>query len=327
MIVEKYLQNLIEDIKISPDLGNGNLFDDIYKRLTSAKYRTHSLPIDLDIKIKNKINYCLKHDIPLYFTVPFGGYKLYKYISYPHLDWAEVFNLIQLRDYLFPLSKIYPKGVILEYWSDEILVSEMNKYDQKDLDTYNNEFNNLIKWFSQYLPDNFEIRFAKIRDRISYQKFWERVNQYVSENVGKWDEIDEDERQIRLTKAKRNMKIDLNKYSKEEQEKILKHAALLHDAFIFGNWKEGIHWAFEPDMIALGFRYTRSWGIPILSSRSSYCQFWIGYGALRKHKEELIPTILTFEQYQENQNKFTYENVNVFPQEFCTLQKIPIIGS
>ena len=316
--VEKYLENLVKTVPLCtlPNNTKTNQTEQtIFRYLTSTKFRTISLSSELEKKVKAKIHLCVSKNKPLHLTVPFGGYKLWKFPTYPNPDWSEVFNLIQLRKYLTPIANFYNPGIILEYWSDEITVSKMNNYPQKELDSYNTDFAEIIKWFSDYLPDNFQIKFSKIRDQISYQKFWTLADKYIEKNRSKWHQVPEKERKFRLKKSERNYKGDLAKLSEREKNEILLYGALCHDAFIFGDWKKDTPWAFDKHMIALGFRYTKSWGIPVMSSRSSYCQFWIGMGALIKKNKEFLPTILTYQQYLTKKDSLQKRSCQYIPEQ------------
>ena len=290
----------------------------IFNKLTSAKFRGSVLPEELKQKIIGKIKNSVKTGQPIHVSVPFGGYKKWQLPTYPEPDWSEIFNLVQLRDYLTPISKSYKPGVILEYFSDEIFVSKMDNYPQKDLDTYNSRFSGLITWFSSYLPVGMSIKFSKIRDQISQDEIFKRFDKSLVILKNKWPTLPKSEQDRRIAKAKRN-------YKGEGDYATYLNSTLIHDAFIFGDWDEGIPWAFAEDMIPVGFRYTGAWGIHLKSSRSSTVQFWIGMGVLRQDQDTFIPSILTYNQYLELEPKIKYEKVDIRLSNFKNFTQIPIV--
>lgn len=290
----------------------------IYRKVTSTKFRASALPQVLDEKIKRIISESVRDSKPIHFSVPFGGYKKWQLPTYPLPDWAEVFNLVLMRDYLSPIAAAYKPGVILEYFSDEIFVARMNNYPQEDLDKYNEAFTELVHNFQQYCPANMQLKSSKIRDQISQEELMKRFDKEIAKLRSQWDKLPKEEREYRLKKSERNYKADLSKLPKKEKLAKLLESTLVHDAFIFGDeWEEGVPWAFAPHMIPIGFRYTRTWGIHLRSSRSSTVQFWIGIGVLKKKGDEFVPGILTYGQCLDKPDMFKVSEVSILNELSC----------
>lgn len=332
MDINKYLKDLVTTIseyKLSDEEKKTITFEGIQKyifnKLNSSKYKASSMSEALEQKVKDKIQKSVKQKKPIHITVPFGGYKKWQLPTYPYPDWSEVFYLALLRDYLSPIVAGYDNGVLLEFFSDEIFVSRMNNISQKDLDEYNEQFSEIVKWFSNYLPSNFEIKSSKIRDFISQEEILKRFEKDINKFREEWSGLPEKERNFRLKKSERNYKGDLSKLSKPEKDKILLESTLVHDAFIFGDWDKDTPWAFGELMIALGNRYTGSWGIHVKSTRSSTNQFWVGVGVLKGKNGDFIPSSLTYNQYIELQPKLKEERVDLFPKEFKNLRSAFVI--
>lgn len=332
MDVQKYLEDLVTKVpnfELSSSDEKTIKFEGIEKyifnKLNSSQFKASSIPEELTVKIKDKISKSVHANEPIHITIPFGGYKKWQLPTYPNPDWAEVFYLVLLREYLTPIAVAYKHGVLLEFFSDEIFVSRMNNYPQSDLDSYNDQFEEILKWFSRYLPKNFNVKFSKIRDQISQEELMKRFDKDIEKLEANWEKVTEEERVFRLKKTERNYKDDLSKYSKEERDKILLESTLVHDAFIFGDWDKDVPWAFGEKMIALGNRYTGKWGIHVKSSRASTVQFWIGTAVLKEHKGLFIPSTLTYKQYLEAKLRLQELKVKVFPREFENLRKIYIL--
>jgi len=332
MNTNKYLTNLLTDIpdyKISDEEKKSIAFEGIEKyifnKLNSSNYKATSMPEVLEKRVKEKILKSVEQKKPIHITVPFGGYKKWQLPTYPYPDWSEVFYMILLRDYLSPISGIYEHGVLLEFFSDEIFVSRMNNIPQRDLDEYNDQFSKIVEWFSNYLPKNFEIKSSKIREFISQEEILKRFDKDIEKLKKKWASLPKKEREFRLNKSERNYKGDLSKLPKEEKNRILLESTLVHDAFIFGDWDKDTPWAFDELMIAIGNRYTGSWGIHIKSTKSSTNQFWVGIGVLKEKNGDFIPSSLTYNQYIELQPKLKEERVDLFPKEFKNLRSAFVI--
>lgn len=335
MDYKKYLQDLIfsnatysltgEDKKIIKFEGI-EIF--IARKLSSSKFRSNKLPQELVEKIKEKTHYCVSNSLPIHISVPFGGFKKWQLPSYPEVDWAEVFNIVQLVEWLKPIAAAYEKGVILDYYSDEVFISRMNNIPQSDLDLYNNQFEKLLKLFQKNLPSNFILKFSKIRDQISQEELLKRFDKAIAKLRKEWDSLPEQTQKERLAKTERNYKYDFTGLAEAEKLEKLLESTLVHDAFIFDpDWEQGVPWAFDVDMIPVGFRYTKTWGLPMKSSASSAVQFWIGYGVLKEASSSFVPSILTYEQYKKYKDDLEYYDLGLFAKEYTQLSRIPILKS
>lgn len=331
MTTQEYLNNLITTVPtyiLSVEDEKQIKFEGIerfvYKKLSSTRYRASAIPNELELAVKAKIHYCIENRLPIHITVPFGGFKKWQLPSYPDIDWAEVFNIIFLREYLAPIAVAYEYGVLLEYFSDEVFISRMNNYPQADLDKYNNSFRELVQEVRNYLPKNFTMKLSKIRDQISQDEILNRFDKTIADLRIKWQSLPEEEREYRIQKSERNYRSDFENVNEENRIETLIDSTMVHDAFIFGDWDKDIPWAFGKDMIALGFRYTGTWGIHIKSSKTSTAQFWVGIGALKLEGNVYLPTILTYKQLLESK-ELMIDEVEVFDSKFNNLKSISIV--
>ena len=332
MDANKYLQTYVTNKKGYQLTEEDNkkvqiqgVYQFVYDKLNSSKYRASKMPEELDSKVKQKIKYCLTNSLPIHISVPFGGYKKWQFPTYPNPDWSEVFAISLLIEYLSPVAAGYEKGVVLEFFSDEIFIARMNNYPQGDLDSYNDQFANLVSWFNRCIPKNFVLKSSKIRDQISAKELNKRFDNEIVKLRKTWDSLPEKEKAYRLAKSERNYQGNLSKLNKDESKKILLESTMVHDAFIFGDWENGVPWAFDKDMIAIGYRYTGTWGIPLRSSRSSTVQFWIGLGALINKNISFVPTSLSYNQYLDNIKNLSHKKITIFPKYFTNLQSIPVL--
>lgn len=325
MKLTPYLQNILQP---APSITYEKLKESellIFKLLTSKIFRSHSISPELEKQVKNNLNFFINRNLPLEVIIPFGGYKLWRIPFAPEVNWAEVFNLIQIRNYLSPIAQVYQPGVNLTYLSGEILISKMNQYPQKDLNRYHQSFQEIITLLSQKFPSNMRINLRKVRDRIPESEFWELIDKNWEKTMKKFKESPVEYQKLCLDKSERNYCGDLNHDSLTEKHSKIWYGAMYHEVYI-SIWNQHFLPRFQEKSILLGFRYTNNWGIPLLSSRTSYCQFWIGLGVLLKRKTELIPGIFTYQQYLQHKDQLRMYPVHLFPKNFIALQKIPVFS-
>lgn len=177
MYVNTYLENLIndkseysltsEDQKIIKHEGLKRF---IFNKLNSSKFRATAIGEDYGQKVLDKIELCINHEIPIYLTLPFGAIKNPYLPSYPYVDWAEVLNIVYLREYLKPIARAYKYGVVLEYISVAVFEEKVNRISEKDTNLYDREFTSLIKYFQKLLPKNFTLKYSRIEDEFPREK-------------------------------------------------------------------------------------------------------------------------------------------------------------
>ncbi|MCC7304056.1 hypothetical protein IT418_01415 [bacterium] len=298
----------------------------ILKKINSSKYKQSKFPQVVSEKVEKIVVDAVKNHRPIYFSIPFGGFKKWQLPHYPNIGWEEIFNIIQLRNFAVEIAKGYEPGVVIHYFSDEIFIARMNNMSQKDLDTYNNQFNLAVAYIQQFAPSNVMLRYSKIRDELSQQEILKRFDKGIVELKKSWKTTPKDLQEMKLNKTARNYKIDeKNKYSKVDLKNIYFESTLVHDAFTDTEWEQGTMWAFQPYMIPVGFRYTKTWGINLKSSPTSTVQFWVGYGILEAKDEKFSPKTLTFNQYEAIKNRLIFEKCEAISLAIPSLSKIPVL--
>ncbi|WP_200388263.1 NTP transferase domain-containing protein [Thiocapsa imhoffii] len=74
-------------------------------------FRRSSADIKTKLDIQRKLNFALRYQQPIKFSVPFGGYKHPKIPDSPALNLAETFWLEYLREYVEPIARYHAPGV------------------------------------------------------------------------------------------------------------------------------------------------------------------------------------------------------------------------
>jgi hypothetical protein len=325
--IKQYIEGYRDQMVLSAEEQKTIKFEGINRyiiqKINSTRFKGSSIPQELQSKIETIVDNAVKSSRPIHFTIPFGGFKNPQLSSYPNIDWSEIFNIVQMRDFAIEIAKGYGPGVIIRYFSDEVFVGRMNNMPQDDLDQYNNQLYAAIAYIQRFCPANVQLRYSKIRDEISQNEILKRFDQGIVELKKQWVTLPKEEQTKRIDKSRRNYRITDEKYTPEEFEQILFESTLVHDAFIFSDWEQGVQWAFAPDMIPIGNRYTNKWGIHLKSSPSSTAQFWVGFGVLERRADRYIPTILTYNQYLEKKAQLHYEKCSVLP-ETIIKNEIPV---
>lgn len=298
----------------------------IYEKLTTGKFRTKPITPKISNRIREAVLLALNENLPITITVPFGGYKSPRLSFSPHIDWAEVFTCILLRSYLAPVAALHKHGVILEYYSDEIIVNSMNCIPQTDLDIYNNEFASFLRKFQRYLPPNLTFRMRSIREHISQQQLFEKFD-LAKVNVSNWwNSLPKTEQDLQLEKAERNYYKSLENIPRANRIDVLKKSLFIHEAFVRSHWDTDILWAFGKGKIPIGFRYADAWGIQVRSSTSSAIQFWVGTGILSTREDSFQTEIIGFETYNKVQKDLRKIPLKIFPSSFKSLSTISLLS-
>ena len=136
--VNNYINNELLDFDNFPEnsLDKNNFKQDILKRLFLKKYSKKAQYDAAKELTEERVDNILKSNLPFLFCFCFGGYKHFWSPTYPEPDWAEIFSIKFLMEYILPIAKVYNHGVNLEFESEEVAISNMNNVPQDDLDKY-----------------------------------------------------------------------------------------------------------------------------------------------------------------------------------------------
>lgn len=294
----------------------------IYNTLNSSKYRAQATSEDYLKKIVDKIDLCVNCQVPIHLTLPFGATKNPYLPTAPGIDWAEVFNIAYLHEYLNPIAKAYKYGIVLEYISVGVFEERVNRISQRDINLYDKQFMGLIKFYQKFLPKNFKLIYSRVTDKVPAREAVRRIDLKIIELRRNWNGQPQEVRDRKLFRAQRNC--IYNPHTKNIQT-VLLNSALGHDAFCSECWTtENAPWD-EKDMITLGHNYTTGWAIHVRSTRGSSVNFWSGMGALIKRDGEYIPTVLSPKQFEEYKSKIKHEKVNLFAKTSLGLSMLPVL--
>ncbi len=282
----------------------------IYKKLNSGKFRATKTSDDYDRVVKEKISLCLSKNIPIHLDLSTGATKNPNSVTAPGIDWAEVFNIALLREFLRPISAAYAPGVNLDYFSVAMFEEKVNHISNEDVALYDRQFSELVNYFQNYFPNNFRLQYKRLSDISPKEKVFSAMDRGIEELGKNWDKLPEATRQEKLMRAERNIKFEENVENKEE---IILNSALAHDAFCNECWTDEVSpiW-YEKDDISLGHRYTTGWAIHVRSAQASTVNFWSGVGVLVEKGKGFITSVLSPKQFEELKPKIRKETVGIF---------------
>jgi hypothetical protein len=297
-------------------LSTLSLEEYIYKKVVSKKFRKWSLSDPVKAQIKEIIHDRVSKNLPLTFTFPFGGYKLWRLPTAPDIDYAEFFTIAHTLSYLAPIAKVYQPGYEVILTSDEVIIERMNNIPKEETDLYTNSFKTLIKEFSKHLPKNAKLSFTLIRDLYKDEQdiFEKELASFVTEQKEAWKQETQEKQQHRFEMSKLNIKMDgkepWHKLSKEQQDQKIIDGAIYHHAYIKLSRRAEL--VKGPNKIII---FTSTIGgvpcVPIGSTKASATKFWTGVGLLEKKGEKFVEIIYSPDRLNSLQkNKVKSEKVD-----------------
>jgi len=294
MTAQEYITTELEKLKqpiTNVDLGDTPLEEAILARVLSKKFRKLKVDQDTIDFCKESIKIALSENSQLSIGCVHGGTKLWRFDEYPEVDWSELFNMIYYAKWMRYIAEVYKPGVVLEYFSMDIVQLRLNNLPRSETDQYTQSFEKIIEWMKQYLPNN--IRFTHRRygdtykDLSEYDDELEVAMKTVSDELGGKLPV--------LTPEQRYM-TELNVRITPEQEKDpewrekneLMHQAVERTKAMddYVNDKRFIPvcptpW---PGVIATG------------STKKSFAKFWYAVGALEHSDGSYSQVVLTPKQ-------------------------------
>jgi hypothetical protein len=319
------IENFVNQMESSPtfddfDTSNSaqSITEAIYKLVVNSKFRRTKVDEISEVDIKSKIQNAVQANLPIEFSIPFGGYKNYRILTFPEAEWAEVFNIRFMIRYLLPITKVYEYGVILTYsYNSQIMhrVSNMPLIKQK---AYEDTITNLINYFNEQCPKNLILKTQKINDLYPSKQDWENEwNKLYERNRTEWESIYElPLREKKLKSARHNVILNgernLVNLTKEELEAEYLNSAMMCDAIDCLTKRREFN-KFSHRIQVIFVRGPKP-AIHLGVCEGSTMDFWVGIGILEIRANKILPKILSFDQFEsiksnieilELTNKFT----------------------
>ncbi len=108
--LEKMVNAYLNGNLLNLDNIDTKLETKMIERLFAKKFRKYSIDPQVRVDVEAKLNNIIEKKLPLNFVPSFGGYKHWWTPSYPTIDWAEIFNMKFMLEYLSPICASYAGG-------------------------------------------------------------------------------------------------------------------------------------------------------------------------------------------------------------------------
>lgn len=314
-IINEYINNKLLNVSDLPSELNGTMID----RLFAKKFRKYAIAPEVKENVSEKLNNILAKKLPLVFVPSFGGYKHWWSPTYPAIDWAEIFNMKFMLEYLAPIFLNYKDNTTtIEYESEEIILSELNNVPQSGLDEYTKTFRQACEYFNKLLNGRVTLKLSLAREQykdynFDKQKLLKRIDEMMPEYTQRFNSYEKDDQERRIIKAKTNFKLDgvkdYTNLSEQEKYKLYKWSRIFDEAFLDADFEVRGNDFFEkenniPLLFSFGLGPGGETWLHIGSSKSSMVDFWAGTGILELRDDgNIIERIVSRNQYEQIKDK------------------------
>lgn len=294
----------------------------ITKKLFRKKFRKIKIYKETFNETFKKIKSSIEQDVPIHFIILFGGYKHFWNDSYPNIDWAELFNLRFMSEFVAPILKVHHKGVVLDYGSEDVIITKMNNYPEKSLDLYAKSFQELINFYSNYTPSNFSINYIRTSNKYDVGNLMAKIEKALPNKIKEWNKLSPEKKSTKLKRSNRsimfNGKNNFSNLAKTEKEKLIEKSKQIEELFyeiedeLIGDYYYGDN----------NIPLVLSWGLSnenldhwltLGSTFASSVDFWIGRGILEVRNDKIIPRIISKEQYFKIKDYLTQIDLKLLP--------------
>jgi hypothetical protein len=283
----------------------------LYGKLTRKKFRKAAVHTDTEIDLKKRIAGSIETNTPIKIVIPFGGFKHYWNPSQPEADWADIFNIRFIAEWVAPVLAIHSPGVEVEYFSEDVILPRMNNYPPEAIETYTSSFSNLIEFYSKIVPSNLVIKLTRAKNVYDGKRIIEVVEAMLPERRAAFEKLTPEEKERELKRSKRSIYWngwkDLSKLSENEKEERIIESRLIELAFYeTEDTSDFLDMYYVRDNnICICFSFGLSHDnvfnqLTLGTTFASIVDFWIGRGVLLLENGKFVPTILSHQQYEDS---------------------------
>lgn len=294
------------------ELQGKDYVDSILNRLCSRKWSRKAQSDDAKSYTKEKVEHIVSNNLPFIFCFCFGGYKHFWTPSYPEPDWAEIFSIKYLIEYLLPIAQTYPYGLKLEFESEEVALFLMNNTPQKGMDIYNEKFRKMIDYVKNNSKHPIDFNLVLARDFYDKEELIHKMYEYKEEVEKRFSLLPLEEQEIRLKRAETNIMWNGNKdftnISEEERRKVIYDSRILNEAFLDIDYElRGKEYFEQENLIPLLGTFGIGAGgenwLHLASTSSSFVDFWAGIGILEIREDKIIQKNISKKQFDSIKDK------------------------
>lgn len=277
--------------------------DSIYRAVTSGKWRRSKMDrySENDTREKIQVALDLKNDIE--FSVPFGGYKSYRFPSYPHVNWADVFAVNHLRKYGVFVKRSYPYPVKISFSYCSGVLNKVNNMPLQDQETYLGEFEKLIDMFSDS-----QVQFSLYDVASAYGSLGAVLDELEKNYIRieeQWAYMPNEHLEKRLASAERNLQIsgveDLTSLNNSSLAERIKRSAIYCEALDNLKQRRSFN-KFSSRIQLVNIRGPQP-SIHISSCETSANHFSVGEGVVERRSNRYLQRIITSRLFNSDLSK------------------------
>lgn len=305
---KEYIEYKLNELKSTNNVENFSskkeLSNYICKALLSKKFRKFSLIPEYIEHIERVVNESIENNLPIKFSFPFGGYKLWRLEETPEVDWAELFTLMYYSKWLKPIALVYKPGVIFDFASDDMIVERMNNIPKEDTKRYKESFDTLVKFLEKYIPENIKFTFTPISSFYTPEEFEKDLVDKIEKNkkeLGGLPVLNDKEKRMVELNVKLNPKQDEDPLWREKIE-------LLHRSYYAVDKRRPYNRA-KDKILVFPTPVKDGKVIAVGTTKTSVAKFWVGIGVLKMNNDKYIEYILSPSQI--NKNEIITEDIHI----------------
>lgn len=320
-IVNEYINNKLLNFNNieTNSLEGKDLKDSILNRLFSRKWSRKTQFDDAKKYTEEKVENILNNHLEFLFCFCFGGYKHFWSPTYPEPDWAEIFTIKYLMEYILPIAETQDKRTKIEFESEEVALTYMNNTPQEGMDKYNRVFKDLISYINDKVKYPIDLSVVLARDFYDKDELLKKMNEYLPIVQERFNSLSEEEKEIRLKRAETNImwngKEDLTNISEDERKEFIYNSRTLNEAFLDIDYELRGKEYFEKDNLipllgSFGLGAGGELWLHLASNSSSMVDFWAGMGILEVREDKIIEKTISKKQYEQIKDKLVKVNLN-----------------
>lgn len=300
-------------------LDGKTLKEQILNRLFSRKWSRKAQYEEAKKYTEEKVDNILDNNLNFLFCFCFGGYKHFWSPTYPEPDWAEIFTIKYLMEYVLPIAQTQDKKVNIEFESEEVALTYMNNTPQEGMDKYNDAFKKIINYVNSKTDYPIDLSVVLARDFYDREELLNKMYDYLPEVQERFNNLDNEEKEIRLKRAETNImwngKENLTNISDEEKKEFIYNSRTLNEAFLDIDYElRGKEYFEKENLIPLLGSFGLGAGgelwLHLASNKSSLVDFWAGMGILEIRDDKIIEKTISKKQFDQIKDELKKVKLN-----------------